>query len=74
MVNMLAESIILGFIEEYKKKDNNKILLISMDITQSFYTLSNNNKVAEMMFLFNIGLSHLINKLSLISIKNLLVP
>ena len=26
------------------------------------------------MFLFNIGLSHLINKCSLISIKNLLVP
>ena len=45
-----------------------------MDIIQSFYTLSNKNKVAEMMFLFNIGLSHLINKLSLISIKNLLVP
>ena len=53
---------------------NNKIQLIIMDIIQSYYTLSNKNNGAELMFLFNIGLSHLINKLSLISNKNLFVP
>ena len=42
-------------------------------IIQSYYTLSNKNNGAELMFLFNIGLSHLINKLSLISNRNLLV-
>ena len=54
-----------------KKK---KIQLIMMDIIQSYYTLSNKNNGAKLMFLFNIGLSHLINKLSLIFNKNLLVP
>ena len=44
-----------------------------MDIIQSYYTLSNKNNGAELMFLF-IGLPNLINKLSLISNKNLLVP
>ena len=53
---------------------NNKIQLIIMDIIQSYYTLSNKNNGAELMFLFNIDLSHLINKLSLISNKNSLVP
>ena len=53
---------------------NNKMQLIIMDIIQSYYTLSNKNNGAELMFLFNIGLSCLINKLSLISNKNLLVP
>ena len=53
---------------------NNKIHLIIMDIIQSYYTLSNKNNEAELMFLFNIGLSHLINELSLISNQNLLVP
>ena len=41
-----------------------------MDINQSYYTLSNKNNGMELMFLFNIGLSRLINKLSLISNKN----
>ena len=40
---------------------------------QSYYTLPNKNNVAEMMFLFSINLSRLINKLSLISNRNLLV-
>ena len=44
-----------------------------MDIIQSHYTLSNKNNEAELIFLFNIGFSHLINNLSLISNKNLLV-
>ena len=44
-----------------------------MDIIQSYYTLSNKNNGAQLMFFFNIGLSHLINNLSLISNKNLLV-
>ena len=44
-----------------------------MDIIQSYYTLSGKSNGAELMFLFNIGLSRLINKLSLISNKNLLV-
>ena len=44
-----------------------------MDIIQSYYTLSNKNNGAELMFLF-IDLPNLINKLSLISNKNLLVP
>ena len=52
---------------------NNKIQLIIMDITQSYYTLSNKNNGVELMFLFNISLSHLIDKLSLISNKNVLV-
>ena len=43
-------------------------------IIQSYYTLSNKNNGAELMFLFNIGLSRLINKLSLISNRNLFVP
>ena len=51
---------------------NNKIQLIIMDIIQSCHTLSNKNNGAELMVLFNIGLSGLINKLSLISDKNLL--
>ena len=45
-----------------------------MDITQSYYTLSNKNNGAELMILLNTGLSRLTNKLSLISNKNLLVP
>ena len=45
-----------------------------MDIIQSYYTFSNKNNGAELIFLFNIVLSRLINKLSLISNKNLLVP
>ena len=53
---------------------NIKIQLIIMDIIQSYHALSNKNNEAELMFLFNIGLSCLINKLSLISNKNLLVP
>ena len=42
-----------------------------MAINQSCYTLSSKNNGAEMLFLFNIGFSHLICKLSLISDKNL---
>ena len=45
-----------------------------MNIIQSYYTLSNKDNGAELIFLFNTGLSRLINKLSLISNKNLLVP
>ena len=41
---------------------------------QSHYTFSNKNNGVELMFLFNIGLSRLINELSLISNRNLLVP
>ena len=41
-------------------------------IIQSYYTLSNKNNEAELMFLFSIGLSRLINRLSLISNRNLL--
>ena len=41
---------------------------------QSYYTSSNKSNGAELMFLFNIGLSCLINKLSLNSNRNLLVP
>ena len=43
-------------------------------ISRLNYTLINKNNGVELMFLFNIGLSHLINKLSLISNENLLVP
>ena len=53
---------------------NNKMQLIIMHIIQSYYTLSNKNNEAELMLLFNIGLSHLINELSLISNKNLVAP
>ena len=42
-----------------------------MDLIQSYCTLSNKNNGAELNFLFNIGLSRLINKLPLISNKNL---
>ena len=48
--------------------------LIIMHIIQSYYTLSNKNNEAELMLLFNIGLSRLINELSLISNKNLVAP
>ena len=51
---------------------NNEIQLIIMDIIQSYYTLSNTGNGTEMMLLFNIGLSRLINKLSLNSNKTLL--
>ena len=51
----------------------NNIQLIITNIIQSNYTLSNKNNGADMMFLFNTGLSRLTNKLSLISNKNLLV-
>ena len=51
-----------------------KLQLIIMDIMQSYYTLSNKNNGVELMFLFNIGLPLLINKLSLISNKKLQVP
>ena len=37
-----------------------------MDIIQLYYTFSNKNNGEEQMFLFSIGLSLLINKLSLI--------
>ena len=53
---------------------NNKMQLIIMDIIQSYYTLSSTNNGVELMFLFNIGLSRLINKLSFISNKNLVDP
>ena len=45
-----------------------------MDVIQLYYTMLNKSYGVELMFLFNIGLSRLINKLSLISNKNLLVP
>ena len=45
-----------------------------MDIIQSYYTLSNKNNGAKLMPFFNIGLSHLISKLFLISNKIVLVP
>ena len=51
---------------------NNKIQLIITGTIQSYYTLSNRDNGVEIMFLFNIGLSRLINKLSLISNKTLL--
>ena len=51
---------------------NNKIQLVIMEL--SSHTLSSKNNGAELMFLFSIGLSLLINKLSLISNRNLLVP
>ena len=51
-----------------------KLQLIIMDIMESYYTLSNKNNGVELMLLFNIGLPLLINKLSLISNKKLLVP
>ena len=40
-----------------------------MNIIQSYYTLPNKNNAAELVFLLNIDLSRLINKLSLISNK-----
>ena len=62
----------------YQGKDtvtkNNKIQLMVMDIIQSHYTLSNKNNGAKLMPFFNIGLSHLISKLFLISNKIVLVP
>ena len=45
-----------------------------MDIIQPYYTLSNKNNGAELMFLFNTVLSLFIDKLSLILNKNLLAP
>ena len=44
-----------------------------MDVIQLYYTMLNKSNGVELMFLFNIRLSRLINKLSLISNKNLLV-
>ena len=55
-------------------RENNKMQLMIMDIIQSYYTLSSKNNGTELIVLFNIDLSRLINKLSLISNKNLLVP
>ena len=49
---------------------NNKIKSIIMDISQSYYTLSNKINSEELMLLFNIGLSRLINKHHLISSKS----
>ena len=43
-----------------------------MDIIHSYYTLSNNGE--ELMFLFSIGLSRLVNNLSLISNKKSISP
>ena len=67
----------LLYVQVYQGKNtlpkNNEIQLIIMDIIQLNYNLSNIKNEAELMFLFNIVLSHLINKLSLISNKYLLV-
>ena len=55
-----------------KHRDKKKIQLIIIDIIiQSYYNFSNKNNGVELMFLFNIGFSCSINKLSLISNKNL---
>ena len=43
----------------------NKIQLTIMDVIQSYYTSSSKNTRVELMFLFNISLPRLINKLSL---------
>ena len=51
---------------------NNKMQLI-IDIIQLYYALPNKNNGLELMLLFNIGLSRLINRLSVISNKNFLV-
>ena len=45
-----------------------------MDIIRSYYILPNKNNRVELIFLFGIGLSRFINKISLIFNKNLLVP
>ena len=44
-----------------------------IDIIQLYYALPNKNNGLELMLLFNIGLSRLINRLSVISNKNFLV-
>ena len=43
----------------------NKIQLTIMNVIKSYYTSSSKNTGVELMFLFNIGLPRLINKLSL---------
>ena len=43
----------------------NKIQLTIMNVIKSYYTSSSKNTGVELMFLFNIGLPCLINKLSL---------
>ena len=56
------------------KTKNNEIQLSIKDIIPSYCTLSNKNNIAELMILFKIGLSRLINKLSLLSNKKLISP
>ena len=81
VVPILKQSIFLQIhknVQVYQCKNtvtkNNKIEFIIMDIIQSHYTLSNKNNEAELMFLFNIGLSRLINELSLISNQKIISP
>ena len=45
-----------------------------MELSNHIIPCQIRNNGAELMFLFNIGLSRLINKLSLIFNRNLLVP
>ena len=65
-------------VQVYPRKNtvrkNKKNTFNNYGIIQSCYTLSNKNNRGELMFLLSIGLSRLINKLSLISNRNLLVP
>ena len=77
MVTILKQSDFLHIHKEvcvYQCKNtvtkNNKIKSIIMDISQSYYTLSNKINCEELMLLFNIGLSRLINKHHLISSKS----
>ena len=49
---------------------NNKIQLTIMELS-NHYALSYKNNGAKLMFLFSIGLSRLINELSLISYRNI---
>ena len=65
-------------VQVYPRKNtvrkNKKNTFNNYGIIQSCYTLSNKNNGGELMFLLSIGLSRLINKLSLISNRNLLAP
>ena len=65
-------------VQVYPRKNtvrkNKKNTFNNYGIIQSCYTLSNKNNGGELMFLLSIGLSRLINKLSLISNRNVLAP
>lgn len=56
------------------KQIRRKITKLKCSVSQLYYTLSIENKRAELIFLLSSGLSHLPNKFSFISNEDLLLP